>query len=208
MTPLGRSSVVVFQSLSRRPNRLFPSPNPMPAKKRPSRPAKRKARTARPAKKPDTIASISDRMRTVTPHLICAGAIDAIEFYKRAFGAVEEMRIPGLPGKLLHAAIRIGDSIVLLVDEYPQWGALGPKALRGSPVIVHLVVPNVDRFVARAVKAGAKITMPVADMFWGERYGKIEDPFGHQWSVATHLRDMTPEEMQAAARTLLEGGAH
>ena len=133
---------------------------------------------------------------TVTPHLVCAGAAKAIEFYKKAFNAEELMRLPGPDGKLMHASIRIGDSMVMLVDENPQWGALGPKTLKGSSVTIHLNVDNVDAFVAHAVAAGAKLTMPVADMFWGDRYGQIEDPFGHRWSVATHVRDMTMDEIQ------------
>jgi PhnB protein len=137
-------------------------------------------------------------MRTVTPHLICAGAADAIEFYKKAFNAVEVMRLSGPDGKLMHACIRIGDSAVMLVDESPKWGALGPKSLKGSPVTIHLFVEDVDAFAKRAVAAGAKITMPIADMFWGDRYGQLEDPFGHRWSVATHVRDMSPDEIQQA----------
>jgi uncharacterized glyoxalase superfamily protein PhnB len=145
---------------------------------------------------------IPEGMRTVTPHLICAGAADAIEFYKKAFGAVETARLPGPQGKIMHAMLRIGDSALMLVDEMPEWGALGPKALKGSPVTIHLYVDDVDAFAARAVKAGAKITMPVEDMFWGDRYGKLEDPFGHHWSLATHLRDVSPEEMQQAMKNM------
>jgi uncharacterized glyoxalase superfamily protein PhnB len=104
----------------------------------------------------------------------------------------------------MHAAITIGGDTVMLVDEMPQWGALGPKALKGSPVTIHLYVEDVDAFVARAVTAGAKVTMPVADMFWGDRYGKIEDPFGHHWSVATHVRDVTPDEMQKAMQQMAQ----
>ena len=141
-------------------------------------------------------------MHTVTPHLVCAGAADAIEFYKKAFNAVEMVRLPGLNGKLMHACIKIGDSAVLLVDEHPDHGCLGPKSLRGSPVTIHLFVDDVDGFAARAVAAGAKITMPIADMFWGDRYGQLEDPFGHRWSVATHVRDMSPEEMQQAMQKM------
>ena len=148
------------------------------------------------------VKSIPAGMHTVTPHLICAGAADAIEFYKRAFNAAELMRLPGSQGKLMHACIRIGDSNVMLVDEMPDWGAFGPKALKGSPVTIHLFVEDVDAFVATAVAAGAKVTMPVADMFWGDRYGKLEDPFGHHWSVATHQRDMTPQEIQQAMAEL------
>jgi PhnB protein len=103
--------------------------------------------------------------------------------------------------------IRIGDSAVMLVDEAPEWGMLGPKSLNGSPVTIHLYVDDTDAFVARAVKAGAKVTMPVADMFWGDRYGKLEDPFGHHWSVGTHVRDLSPEEMQKAMQDMQKGGA-
>jgi len=146
--------------------------------------------------------SIPAGMHSVTPHLICAGAAKAIDFYTKAFGAVEEGRLPGPDGRIMHAAIRIGDSTVMLVDEMPEWGALGPKPLKGSPVPIHLYVDDVDGFVARAVKAGAKVTMPVADQFWGDRYGKLEDPFGHHWSVATHVRDVSPDEMQKAMREM------
>ena len=146
------------------------------------------------------VKPIPDGMHTVTPHLICAGAADAIEFYKKAFNAVEIGRLAGPQGKLLHGAIRIGDSTVMLVDEFPDWGALGPKSLKGSPVTTHLYVEDVDVFVARATAAGARITMPLQDMFWGDRYCKLEDPFGHQWSVATHVRDVSPDEMRQAAQ--------
>jgi len=150
-----------------------------------------------PAAKP-----IPNDMHSVTPHLVCAGAADAIDFYKKAFNAVEVGRLPGPQGRLMHAMIRIEGSAVMLVDEMPEWGALGPKALKGSPVTIHLYVDDVDAVVARAVAAGAKITMPVADMFWGDRYGKLEDPFGHHWSVATHIRDVSPEEMQQAMQQM------
>src|SRR5450432_1558910 len=149
-----------------------------------------------------TVNPIPAGMHTVTPHLICAGASDAIAFYKKAFNATETARMAGNDGKLMHAAIRIGDSNVMLVDESPEWGMLGPKALNGSPVTIHLYVEDVDAFVARAVAAGAKVTMPVADMFWGDRYGQIEDPFGHRWSVGTHVRDVTPDEMREAMQKM------
>ena len=145
---------------------------------------------------------IPEGMRAVTPHLVCAGAADAIEFYKKAFGAEEKARLPGPDGKLMHALIRINGDAVMLVDEMPQWGALGPKALKGSPVTIHLYVDNVDAVVKRAVDAGAKIMMEVADQFWGDRYGKIEDPFGHHWSVATHVRDVSMQEAQEAMKKM------
>jgi uncharacterized glyoxalase superfamily protein PhnB len=143
------------------------------------------------------VKPIPEGMHTITPHLVCRNAADAITFYQKAFGAVEQARLPGPGGKLMHALIRIGDSPLMLVDEMPEWGALGPQSLNGSPVTIHLYVEDVDAVVARAVDAGAKIIMPVADMFWGDRYGRLDDPFGHHWSVATHIRDVSAEDMQA-----------
>src|SRR5262245_324456 len=148
------------------------------------------------------VRPIPQDMHTVTPHLICAGAADAIEFYKKAFGAREEARLPGPNGRIMHAMIRIEGSPVMLVDEMPEWGALSPKSLKGSPVTIHVYVKDADSFVARAAAAGAKVTMPVAEMFWGDRYGKLEDPFGHQWSVGTHVRDVSMEEAQQAMRKM------
>jgi len=151
----------------------------------------------RPATQP-----IPDGMHSLTPHLVCAGAADAIAFYRAAFGAVEIHRLAGPNGALAHAAVRIGDSVLMLVDEAVDCGLLGPKALKGSPVTVHLYVADADATVAQAVAAGAKVTMPVAEMFWGDRYGTLEDPFGHRWSVATHVRDTTIDEMQQAMATM------
>lgn len=148
------------------------------------------------------IKAIPEGMHTVTPHLICAGAAAAIDFYKQAFNATEISRLPGPDGRLMHASIRIGDSIVMLVDEMPERGALGPKSLDGSPVTIHLYVDDADAFVERAVRARAKSTMPVTEMFWGDRYGQIEDPFGHRWSVATHVRDVAPADMQKAMESM------
>jgi uncharacterized glyoxalase superfamily protein PhnB len=145
------------------------------------------------------VSAVPAGMHTVTPHLICAEAKSALEFYKKAFGAIEVSRLCSAEGQLIHAMFRIGDSAIMLADEMPQWGSFGPRALKGTPVVVHLYVDDADAFAQRAVAAGAKVTMPVTDMFWGDRYGQLEDPFGHRWSVATHKRDVTSEEMQAAA---------
>ena len=145
-----------------------------------------------------TVQPIMNGMHTITPHLICKDAAEAIPFYVKAFGAVELARLPGPDGRLMHAMLRIGDSPLMLVDEMPEHGALGPLALKGSPVTLHLSVKDVDAAVAQAVAAGATVTMPVADMFWGDRYGLVQDPFGHNWSVATHIRDLSPKEIQAA----------
>jgi PhnB protein len=154
----------------------------------------------------DNVEKNPSCMRSITPHLICAGASDAIEFYKKAFGAEEMMRLPGPNGRLMHGSVRIGDSMVMLVDEVPEWGTLGPKALKGSPVTIHLMVDDVDAIFAQAVAAGATVKMPVADMFWGDRYGLVVDPFGHVWSIATHMRDLTPEEILEAGREAMAKG--
>lgn len=146
--------------------------------------------------------AIPDGMHSLTPHLVCDGAAQAIDFYKKAFNAVELARLPGPNGKLMHAAVRIGDSTLMLVDAFPEWNSLDPKALNGSPVTVHLYVEDADATIAQAVAAGAKVTMPAADMFWGDRYGQIVDPFGHRWSVATHKLDMTPQEMQEGMKQM------
>jgi uncharacterized glyoxalase superfamily protein PhnB len=151
------------------------------------------------ADKPKTAATQQKKKpQAIIPHLVCAGAAEAIKFYKKAFGAVELMQMAGKDGKLMHGAIEINGAMVMLVDENPQWGALSPKSLKGTPVTVHLYVDDVDAFVDRAVKAGATLRMPVADMFWGDRYGVIVDPFGHSWSVATPQREVSMEELKAA----------
>ena len=131
------------------------------------------------------VPNLPEGMHRLSPHLVCDGAADAIEFYVAAFGAQELMRLPGENGRLMHAAISINGSSVMLVDEDRSYGLLSPKALGGSPVTIHLIVPDVDAAFDRAVAAGATAGMPVAEMFWGDRYGVLEDPFGHLWSLAT-----------------------
>ncbi|SCC94282.1 conserved hypothetical protein [Thiomonas sp. X19] len=145
------------------------------------------------------VKAIPDGMHSLTPHLVCRNAAAAIDFYRRAFGAIEQFRLPTPDGKLIHACVLIGDSQLFLFDEMPKHGALGPQALKGSPVTIHLQVQDADATFARAVDAGAKITMPLADQFWGDRYGQLEDPFGHHWAVATHVRDLSPEQIRVAA---------
>lgn len=152
---------------------------------------------------PSPAKPIPDGWHTLTPHLICAGASDAIAFYRKAFGAVELNRLAGPDGKIMNAALRIGDSTLMLVDESPDWKSFGPKTLKGSPVTLHLYVPDVDASFAQAVAAGASVTMPVTDMFWGDRYGQVQDPFGHHWSIATHQRDLTDAQI---AQAMMKGG--
>ncbi len=138
------------------------------------------------------------------PHLVCEACSEAIEFYKKAFGAEEIQRIPAPDGRrIMHAAIRIGNSFVFLVDDFPEFcggKAQSPKALKGTPVSLHHYVENCDAAIKRARDAGATVSMPPQDMFWGDRYGVVIDPYGHKWSFATHIKDLTPEDMRAAMK--------
>ena len=149
------------------------------------------------------VKAIPDGMHTVTPYLTCDNAAAAIDFYKEAFGAKETGRFAGPDGKIMNALVRIFGSAIMVMDAMPEMGALSPKGLKGSPVTIHLYVEDVDAVVARAVKAGATLKWPVADQFWGDRYGQIVDPFGHHWSVATHISDPTPAEMQDAMKKMM-----
>jgi len=139
-------------------------------------------------------------MATLTPYLTVRDATAAIEFYRRAFGAVELMRMPSLDGqKVMHAHLKIGDSDLMLADEFPEMGGTrAPATLGATSVTIHMSSPNVDQTMATAAAAGAKVLMPPADMFWGDRFGILRDPFGHEWSIATTIRKMTPDQMRAA----------
>lgn len=141
-------------------------------------------------------------MTAVTPHLVINGAGEALEFYKRVFGAKEVFSMPGPDGKIMHAQIELDGAAIMLGEEAPSWGALSPKSLKGSPVTVHLYVDDVDAFMANAQKAGATITQSATDMFWGDRYGKLTDPWGHHWSIATFIREVSPEEMMEAMKNM------
>jgi len=139
------------------------------------------------------------------PYLCVKGAASAIEFYQKAFGAEEVMRLSEPGGKIGHAEIRIGDARILLADEYPEQGVLSPLSLGGAGVSISLQVEDVDALAARAVAAGAKLARPVSDQFYGDRAGKLEDPFGHVWHVSTRIEDVSPEEMQRRYEALLAG---
>ena len=147
------------------------------------------------------VKPIPEGYHTVTPYLILSGAGAAIAFYKKALGAEEVMRMEGPGGKVHHAEISIGDSRVMLADEHPEIQALSPKSVGGSPVSIHLYVEDVDAAVERAVVAGAKLVRPVADQFYGDRVGGIEDPFGYRWFIATHKEDLTIDEIRRRAAT-------
>jgi uncharacterized glyoxalase superfamily protein PhnB len=147
---------------------------------------------SRPAAKP-----VPEGYRTLTPFLICKNALQALDFYKRAFGAEEISRLVGPNGVLMHAALKIGDSVLMLTDECPEMGAFDPHHFNGTAVTIHLSVADADAAFARATATGATALMPVAEMFWGARYGVLKDPYGHAWSVGTQVQDLSPEEIQA-----------
>lgn len=151
-----------------------------------------------------SVQAIPPGQENLIPHLICSQCAEAIEFYKKAFGAEEIHRLLAPDGqRIMHAAIRIGKSFVFLVDDFPEYSggmSQSPLALKGSPVIIHQYVENCDAAIKRAQDAGATVLMPAADCFWGDRYGIVMDPYGHKWSLATHIKDLTPAEMEAGMK--------
>jgi PhnB protein len=143
-----------------------------------------------------SVKPIPDGYHTITPHLTIRDAARAIEFYKAAFGAEQRGVMKGPDGKIMHAELKIGDSIIMLSDEFPEMGAVSPQTLGGSSTGLHIYLDNVDSAFDKAVKAGAQVEMPVMDQFWGDRYGKLKDPFGHKWSLGTHIKDLSMDEMK------------
>jgi PhnB protein len=152
------------------------------------------------------VKAIPDGYLGATPYLSIKGAAGAIEFYKKAFGAVETMRLTGPGGRVGHAEIKIGAAVIMLADEHPEIGFLSPQTLGGSPVVIHLYVEDVDAVASQAEAAGAKVIRPVANQFYGDRTGQFQDPYGHVWSVATHIEDVSPEEMKLRAAAFSKGG--
>ena len=142
---------------------------------------------------------IPDGYHSVTPYLCVKGAAQAIEFYKKAFLATERMRIAQPDGRVGHAELQVGDSVIMLSDEFPEIGARSPQSLGGSPVGIHLYVEDADAIFSQAVAAGAKIKRPIADQFYGDRLGGVEDPFGHNWWISTHKEDLSPQEIERRA---------
>ena len=153
-----------------------------------------------------TVKPIPDGYHSVTPYLVVKGASEAIEFYKKAFGAEERMRLDGPGGTIAHAELQIGDSPIMLADENPAWGAKGPGAFGGSPVSLMIYVEDVDEVFPKAIAAGAKELRPVEDQFYGDRTGTLTDPFGHVWSVGTHKEDLTPEQITERMASMQGGG--
>jgi PhnB protein len=151
---------------------------------------------------PSQVQPIPKGYHSLTPYLVVDDAARAIDFYKRAFGAKETMRMATPGGKISHAELKIGDSMLMLSEEMEGNGNKSPHSLGGSPVGIFLYVDNVDSVFNQAKSAGAKVEMPLADQFWGDRYGKLVDPFGHSWSVATHKEDVSPDEMKKRAEAM------
>ena len=145
------------------------------------------------------VRGIPEGFHSLSPYLICREASKAIDFYKKAFGAIELSRFPGPDGKIMNAQLRIGDSVFMLMDENLEWGAKSPLSLNGTPITVQVYNDDADKMFGQAVAAGATVEMPLEDAFWGDRYGVVVDPFGHKWSVATRIKDLSPEEMKRAS---------
>lgn len=148
------------------------------------------------------VKPIPENYPRVTPYLSIKGAADAIEFYRKAFGAVERMRIDAPDGKVGHSELTIGEALIMLADEYPEMDFRSPASLGGSSVVIHLYVEDVDAFCDRAVAAGAKLTRAVEDQFYGDRSGQLRDPYGHVWSIATHKEDVSLDEMKKRAAAM------
>ena len=157
--------------------------------------------------------AVPEGTHTITPHLVVRNATKALEFYQKAFGA-EVKSVHHTPkGMVMHAELKIGDSKLMLADEFPEMGSKAPESLGGSPVILNIYVEDVDSLFNRAVSAGAKVTMPLANQFWGDRYGSVVDPFGHHWALGTHVEDVAPEELERRSNALSaemakKAGAH
>ncbi len=152
-----------------------------------------------------SIAPIPPGYRTITPYLVMSDCAAALDFYTRAFNAEEIVRMPMPDGSIMHAEIRIGDSMLMLSDESADWGAYGPQHYGGSPAHVMLYLPDADATYAQAIAAGATAVRPMENQFWGDRMGRIADPFGHQWSLGTHVEDVEPEEMERRFKAMMGG---
>lgn len=165
-------------------------------KKSTKKKSKKKSTTKKPTKKTKKVSAIPAGYSAITPYLVVNDAASAIEFYKKAFGAKEKARMTGENNKVAHAELKIGDSIVMLADEHPECNAKSPKTVGGTPVSIHFYTKNVDKVVEQAIQAGALLIRDVADQFYGDRSGGVEDPFGHQWYVSTHVENVTPRQMK------------
>jgi PhnB protein len=163
--------------------------------------AKVKAKKAAPKK----VQAVPPGYGTITPSLVIAGAAEAIEFYKRAFGAKEMNRMPTPDGKIMHAELKIGDSVLMMSDDMAPGPSKSPSALGGTSAVIGVYTKDADGMWAKATQAGAKVLMPLSEQFWGDKYGQIQDPFGHVWSIMQHVRDVSPKEMAAAAAKFASG---
>ena len=171
------------------------------AKSKPKLAAKSPAKRKAPPKR-KRVLPIPAGYNSITPYLVAHDAAAAIKFYTTVFGAKERMRMPGPDGKIGHAELKIGDSVFMLADEAPSWGALAPRTVGGSPVTIMLYVKDVDAVVAKAVAAGGKLKRPIKNQFYGDRSGSIEDPDGHTWHISTHVEDVPPKELRRRAEEM------
>lgn len=151
---------------------------------------------------------VPEGFHTLTPHIVVKNADDAMDFYANAFGAITESIQRTPEGKVMHATLRVGDSKLMLNEEFPQWGVVGPETLEGTPVTIHMYCANVDAAWERACKAGCRIGMEIQNTFWGDRYGMLLDPFGHHWALAQRIEDLTPEQIAEASRHAVGGEPH
>lgn len=152
------------------------------------------------------VSPVPDGFHSVTPYLIVKDAAGAIEFYKQAFDAAEIMKLEGPGGSIAHAEVRIGDSPIMMAGEHPQMGALSPESIGGSPVSMCVYTEDADKMFQQALDAGGEQIRPVQDQFYGDRSGTLKDPFGHQWTIATHIEDVTDEDMQRRMAEMMQGG--
>jgi uncharacterized glyoxalase superfamily protein PhnB len=202
----GRKKVVAKTS-ARRKSASKSAGKKVARKKTTGKKTTRKKAARKKASRPKKVSYMAAPFRSVTPHIVVGDAAAAIDFYQRAFGAVERFRLPAADGKhVMHAEIMIGDTVVMMAEETPDYPSKSPLSLGGSPVSLHLYVPNTDAVYSRALAAGATGTMPPQDMFWGDRFSQVTDPFGHKWSIATHMRDPSPAEMAAGAAAMGQQG--
>ena len=171
---------------------------------KPSSTRKKTGRNLAPKSQKKKVSAIPNGYHSITPYLIVNQASKAIEFYKKVFGAKEAMRMSKPDGKIGHAELRIGDAKIMLADEFPEMDARSPNAFGGSPVGIHLYIKNVDAVIEKALSKGAKLLRPAETMFYGDRSGAIEDPYGHKWYVSTHVEEVSPKEMKKRAAQLFE----
>lgn len=174
-------------------------------KKSPMKPEKKVSKKASKKTSKSKVSYLPKGFTSITPHLTIRSCAEAIEFYKKAFGAKQLTGMPGPGGKIMHATLRIGDGVIMVNDEFPEMGNKSPQLLEGTPVTIHLYSKKPDAVFEAAVAAGAKVVMPMANQFWGDRYGIVMDPYGHQWSIAAQVEKLSPKQMKKRMEAMMAG---